>query len=73
MVIQWIDNKVVKCTSTLEILGLVPVKRRKGSGILDLTVEAALRAYQEFMDGVDRGDQYREMGAGFASKSQYKK
>ena len=36
-------------------------------------VEKSLRAYQEGMDAVDRGDQYREMGAGFASKSHYKK
>ena len=73
LVLQWLDNKVVSCTSTLGVSGLVPVNRRSGSQILNLTVERALKCYQEGMDGVDRGDQYRECGGGFAKKAHYKK
>ena len=73
LVTQWVDSKVVSCTSTLNVSGLVDVKRRSGSTILNLLVERSLKLYQEGMDAVDRGDQYRELGAGFASKSHYKK
>ena len=45
----------------LDISGLVPVNQRSGSQILDLTIERALKFYQEGMDGVDRGDQYRSV------------
>ena len=73
LVVQWMDNRVVSLTSTLEVSGEVPVQRRSGSELLQLTVEKSLRQYQHYMDGVDRGDQYREMGGGFAKKSHYKK
>ena len=73
LVTQWVDNKVVSCTSTLQVSGKVGVTRRSGAHILHLQVEKALKAYQEGMDAVDRGDQYREGGGGFASKAHYKK
>lgn len=73
LVLQWKDNKVVSCTSTLGVSGLVPVKRRVGPNVVEFQVEKALRAYQEYMDAVDRGDQIREVGSGFASKAHYKK
>jgi hypothetical protein len=58
MVLQWVDNKVVSCTSTLRISDEVPVTRRKGSEVLHLTVQKALKAYQEGMGGIDQGDQW---------------
>ena len=73
MVTQWVDNKVVSCTSTLEVSGTVPVTRRYGADVLDLTVEKCLSLYQQGMGGVDRGDQYRELGAGFTTKAHFKK
>ena len=73
LVSQWVDNEVVSCTFTLELSGLVPVERRSGSSILHLMVERSLKNYQEGMGGVDRGDQYREHGAAFASKAHFKK
>ena len=48
------------------------MSRRSGADILNLEVEKALKAYQDGMDAVDRGDQYREGGGGFASKARYK-
>ena len=73
LVTQWNNNKVVGRMSTLGVSGLVPVSRRRGAENLNLFVEIALRRYQEGMDGVDRGDQSRECGAGFAAKAYYKK
>ena len=73
LVTQWVDNKVVSCTSTLQVSGKVGVTRRSGAHVLHLQVEKALKAYQDGMDAVDRGDQYREGGGGFASKAHYKK
>jgi len=67
LVTQWMDSKVVSCTSTLTVSGLVDMKRRSRSTIWNLQVERSLKSYQEGMDGVDRGDQYRDQGVGFAS------
>ena len=39
LAIQWVDNKVINCISSLEDVGLVPVQRRKGSVMLNLTCE----------------------------------
>ena len=58
---QWMDNKVVQCTSTLGVSGLTTVSRRSGATIIELQVEKALRMYQKYMDGVDRGDQICEI------------
>ena len=38
-VIQWVNNKVVSCTSTLSVYGLAPVSRRSGSNVLDLRIK----------------------------------
>ena len=57
----------------VQVSGKVAVSRRSGADILNLEVEKALKAYQDGMDAVDRGDQYREGGGGFASKAHYKK
>ena len=71
--IQWLDNKVVSLTLTLQVSGLTPVVQRSGSNVLNLSVKKALKLFQEGMDAVDRNDQYQERGSGFASKSHYKK
>ena len=73
MATKWVDNKVVSCTSTLQVSGEVPVQKRSGTEILNLMVEKSLKCYHEGMGGVDRGDQYQELGAGFALKAHYKK
>ena len=70
---QWHDNKVVTVVSTLGVGGIVPVKRRFGADIIDLSTKKCVREYQKFMGGVDRGDQIRETGAGFCRKSHFKK
>ena len=52
----------------MDEVGLVPVQKRKDSVILNLTCEILLKKYQHGMGGVDHGDEYQEIGAGFASK-----
>ena len=71
--VQSMDNKVVSLTSSLNISGDTPVNRRSGLNVLALTMDKWLEAYQQRMDGVDKSNQYRERGAGFASKAHCKK
>lgn len=58
---------------SLEVSGEANVSKRYGSQILELTCEKAMKAYQLGMGSVDHSDQYRERGAGFATKAHYKK
>ena len=53
LAIKWMKNKVVNCILTLEKTGPVPVQQRKGSVILDLNSEIALKRYQAGMGAVD--------------------
>ena len=73
LILEWKDNKIVKCCSTLGIHSIVPIKRRVGPDIVVFPCPSALVEYQQNMGGVDRGDQTRLMGAGFATKAHYKK
>ena len=34
LAIQWLDNKIVSCISTLDETGLVPLQQRKGNEFL---------------------------------------
>ena len=73
LVTQWNDNKVVSCTSTIRVLGLVSVNRRTGQDILELKIKKALKEYQEYMDVLDHINQFRERGGCFAAKYHFKK
>ena len=42
---QWYNNKIITVVSTLSTRGKVPVKRRKGSNLLDLDTENYIHAY----------------------------
>ena len=53
LVTQWVDSKVVSCTSTLNISGRIDVKRRSRSSVLNLKVEWSLKKYQDGMDSID--------------------
>ena len=39
LAIQWVENKVVNCISSLDEVGLIPVQRGKASVMLNLTYE----------------------------------
>ena len=60
MCIQWVDNKVVSCLSTLQLSGEYVCSCRSGSNILHLSIPKALKTYQQGMGAVDRCDQYQE-------------
>ena len=72
-IVQWHDNKIVNVVSTLGSHGKVDIQRRVGSKMKIFTTEKCIKAYQENMGGVDRGDQIRDMGAGFCRKAHFKK
>ena len=69
---QWHDNKVVSVVSTLGVAGKVDVQQRSGQSIINVSTEKYVKEYQEYMGGVDRGDQIRETGAGFCRKAHFK-
>jgi Transposase IS4 len=73
MCMQWRDNKVVNCCTTLLDTGLATATRREGAKLLSLTVPAPLKHYHKYMGGVDRGDQRRMHLGGFARKAHFKK
>ena len=41
--------------------------RRTGSKIIEVTCPSDIVRYQQYMGGVDRGNQHHVMGAGFAN------
>ena len=51
----------------------MPVRWRKGTALLQLSAEITLKHYHDGMGGANHVGQHFEMGAGFASKSHYKK
>ena len=72
-IVQWHDNKIVNVVSTLGTHGKVDIDRRVSSKIKVFMTEKCIKAYQENMGGVGRGDQVRDMGAGFCRKAHFKK
>ena len=71
--IQWKDSKIVQTVSTIMKKGETVIKRQVGSEAVDVKCPNDIVEYQENMDGVDRGDQHRLMGAGFANVAHFKK
>jgi hypothetical protein len=70
---QWVDNRVVSIVSTNRSTKIGTVQRRIGAVRENLPCPQILISYQKTMFGVDKGDQYRAAGIGFASKSHFKK
>ena len=53
--------------------GICTISRRVWLEIIEVTCPSDIVEYQTHMDGVDRGDQHRFMGAGFANVAHFKK
>ena len=70
---QWVDSKVVNCITTLPDLGDDEVQRRRGSDSQTVPCPKCICKYQRTMFGVDKGDQIRMHGGGFARKAHFKK
>ena len=73
LIIEWKDSKVVNVCSTLGVHSDEPITRQVGATKKIFPCPVAIVKYQKGMGGVDRGDQCRLMGAGFAKKAHYKK
>ena len=53
--------------------GIGEVTRRTGPNLITVTRPNDITMYQQNMDGADRGDQHRVMGAGFPNVAHFKK
>ena len=73
IVCQWRDSKVVSCVSTILDSTESVVDRRVGKELLKLPLPSVLKVYQKTMFGVDKGDQIRAHGGGFARKAHFQK
>ena len=70
---RWKDSKTLQVVSTVMKKGIDEVQRRTGSKLINVKCPNDIIMYQKNMGGVDRGDQHRVMGAGFANVSHFKK
>ena len=53
--------------------GCEVVQRRNGATVIDVQCPSDIVLYKKNMGGVDRGDQHRVIGAGFANVAHFKK
>ena len=70
---RWKDSKVLQVVSTIMKKGIGKVERRVGSEKIEVSCPNDIIEYQKYMGGVDRGDQHRVVGAGFANVAHFKK
>ena len=73
VITRWKDSKNLQTVSTVMTHGATEVQRRNGANILNVPCPNDIVLYQQNMGGVDRGDQHRVVGAGFANVSHFKK
>ena len=70
---RWKDSKILQIISTVMQPGIGEVRRRQGATVLRVKCPNDVIMYQNNMGGVDRGDQHRVVGAGFANVAHFKK
>ena len=73
VITRWKDSRTLQVVSTVMKKGIGEVTRRTGPNLITVTCPNDIIMYQQNMDGVDRGDQHRVMGAGFANVAHFKK
>ena len=73
VVTRWKDSKILQTVSTTMKSGVEIVTRRVGATVVNVKCPADIVQYQQGMGGVDRGNQHRVMGAGFANVAHFKK
>ena len=71
--VQWKDSKVVNVVSSVVDNNVETVQCQIGSKQQNFLCPTVLRKYQSFMFGVDKGNQLRAAGGGFALKAHFKK
>jgi Transposase IS4 len=70
---QWVDSKVVNVISSILSFEVAEVHRQVGSTKKKYTCPFVVTKYQKNMIGVDKSDQMRAAGGGFAAKAHYQK
>ena len=70
---QWVDSKVVYSITTRPNTKVSTVRRQRGSTQLEIDCPDNIQEYQRSMYGVDKHDQLRAVGGGFAKKAHFKK
>ena len=73
VITRWKDSKILQTVSTVMKSGVSEVSRRTGATVVKVRCPNDIILYQQYMDGVDRGDQHRVVGAGFANVAHFKK
>jgi Transposase IS4 len=73
MCAQWVDSKVVNCVSSILLAEVEEVHRQVGSKKMVFPCPYILVRYQKTMLGVDKNDEMRAAGGGFALKAHYQK
>ena len=73
MTVQWNDSKVVNLVSSVIDNSMTTVSRQQGRRKLDYPCPTVMTKYHREMGGVDKADQHRAAGGGFALKAHYKK
>jgi hypothetical protein len=73
VITRWKDNRALQVVSTIMAKGIGDVQRRVGRDKITVRCPNDIIQYQKHMGGVDRGDQHRVMGAGFANVAHFKK
>ena len=73
VITRWKDSRVLQVVSTIMKKGVGTVQRRVGREKTDVRCPNDIIEYQKHMGGVDRGDQHRVVGAGFANVAHFKK
>ena len=73
VITRWKDSKMVQTASTIMEKGIGKVERRIGANKIIVPCPYDIIRYTQGMSGVDRGDQVRLVGAGFANVAHFKK
>ena len=73
VITRWKDSRILQTVSTIMKPGIKTISRRVGSDIIEVTCPSDIVEYQTHMDGLDRDDQHRVMGAGFDNVEHFKK
>jgi Transposase IS4 len=70
---QWVDSKVVNVVSSILSFEISKVHQQIGSKKQPFPCPYVITRYQKNMIGVDKSDQMRAAGGGFAAKAHYQK
>ena len=73
LTLQWNDSKVVNVVTSVIDSSIDEATRQKGKERITYPCPTVLRKYQKSMFGVDKNDQMRAAGGGFAKNAHYKK